>query len=107
MPFWNWRDQYRFGLAALALFQALAHAHDRRQPEFQRGLRPLEHRLIGLAEVLAALAVADDGVRGARGRDHGTGNLAGEGAFLGPGDILRADADGAALSGVDGRGKDS
>ena len=66
--FWNWLDQHGFGLAALALFQALAHADDRRQPEFERGLRALEHGLVGLAEVLPAFAVADDGVGGARRR---------------------------------------
>ncbi len=55
-----------------------------RQSGFERRQRPLQHGLVGLAEVLPALAVADDDVRAPAAVSMGAGNLAGEGAFLGP-----------------------
>ena len=67
MPFWNCADQHRFGVAALALFEALAHADDRGEAELEGRLGALQDGLIGLAEILAALAVADD-ARGWRPR---------------------------------------
>ena len=95
--------QHGLGIAALALFQTLAHAHNRRDPELQRGQRALEHGLIGLGEILAAFAVPHNGVGGPHGGDHGTGDFAGEGALLGPCDVLRSNADARSLGGIDGR----
>ena len=62
MPLLELLDQHGFGLAAFALCQQLADADDRGEPGFERRLGPLQHRLVGLAEILAALAVADDDV---------------------------------------------
>src|ERR1035437_4432431 len=97
--------EHGFGVAALAIGQEFADADDGRESEFERRSGALEDGLIGLVEILAAFAVADDGVAGAHGEDHGAGDLAGEGAFLGPPDILRADADIRTFDGIDGRGE--
>ena len=50
----------RLGLAGLALLERLADAHDRDQPGAQHGRGLALHRGVDLAEVLAALGVADD-----------------------------------------------
>ena len=55
-------DQGGLRVAALAIFQAFSHADDGSQVEFQRGLRALQDRLIGLAEILTAFAVPDNGI---------------------------------------------
>src|SRR6185369_12176158 len=98
-------NQYGFGLATFPLFQAFAHTDDRRQSERQCGLCPLENGFIGLAEVLTAFAMPHDRVGSAGGGDHGTGDLTGEGAILGPGDILRPHLDAGAFGGLHGRRK--
>ena len=67
MPLLELAGEHGFGVAALAIFQEFADAHDRREAGFERGQGPLQHGLVGLAEILAALAVADDGVAGAHG----------------------------------------
>ena len=59
----------------------------------------MQHGLVGLAEILPALAVPDDHVRAPAGLDHRPGDLARERAFLGPIQVLRADADARALRG--------
>src|SRR4051812_26334204 len=56
-------DQHLLGVAALALFEALADAHDRRDAELERRLRPLQDRIVSLVEILPAFAVAHNGVR--------------------------------------------
>ena len=55
-------DEHVVRLAGLALLQRLADAHDRLQAVRERGLHAPVHRLVGLAEELAPLAVADDDV---------------------------------------------
>src|SRR5205814_7969223 len=94
--------QHAFGVAGFALFQALAHANDGRESKLQRRLRAFENGLIGFAEILTPLAVADDGVGHTGGSEHGAGNLAREGAFLHPGNVLRADANTAAFDSFHG-----
>src|ERR1019366_5903186 len=95
--------EYRLGVAALAVGQQFADAHDGREAEFERRQGALEDRLIGLVEILAAFAVANNRVAGAHRFDHGAGDFAREGAFLGPPDILRADTNVRPFDGSDGR----
>ena len=59
----------------------------------ERGVQLLVDDFVGLGEVLAALGVADEGVRSAHGDELADGGLAGVGAFLGKVDVLRADGD--------------
>src|ERR1039457_2780594 len=64
----------------------------------------LQLGLVGFFKILAPLAVSNQHVRATRRLDHRPGNLAREGAVLGPIQVLRADADGRALRGGNGRG---
>ena len=57
-----------FGQAGLALLQNFADADDGNQAGVERGQQLAIDRVVGLAEVLAALGVADDDVRAAGGR---------------------------------------
>ena len=91
------------GLPRLALLQGLADAGDDAEPGLERGVRAARGRLVGLAEVLAALGVADDRAGGAGGDQHRARDLAGERALVLPVDVLRVDADRAALELGDGR----
>ena len=60
--------QNRLGLAGVALGLALADAEDRLQPGGERRRDLAGQRLVGLAEVLAALGVAEDHARRRRPR---------------------------------------
>ena len=99
------RRQDVFGHPRFPLFQPLADADDGSQPGFERGRGLLENRLVGFAEILAALAMADDHPAASGRNQHGRGNFAGIGAFLEPEQVLRADADVGAARGVDRRGE--
>ena len=57
-----------FGEAGFALFQNFADADDGSQAGFQRGLELQVDGVVGFAEILAALGVADDDVSAADGR---------------------------------------
>ena len=85
------------GVAALALVLELAHADDGDQARFHRRAYAQVHGLVGLAEVLAALAVADDHILHATGLEHVGAEFARIGAALGEVDVLRAQMDVAAL----------
>ena len=82
---------YIVGGTSLAFFQHFTHAADRSQPRFERGLQAQVHRIVGLAEILAALRVPDDHVGHAQTQQHGGGNLTRIGAVCLPVDILHAD----------------
>jgi hypothetical protein len=71
-----------FGLPGFALRQRFAHTHDRRDALGQRSLGLVGHQRIGLAVVLAALRMADDGITHAKLAQHGGRHLAGVGARL-------------------------
>src|SRR5205085_11438615 len=77
----------------LALLLRLADAGDHEQAGLERGQRPPRHRLVALAEVLAALGVADDRAVDAELEQHSGGDLAGVGALVRPVDVLRGDRD--------------
>ena len=87
-------------LAGLALFQVFTHAED----DFQTGLQGQfgfhDQFLVGLAIVLAALGVAENGVLAADGSEHAYGHLAGVGAFLMIGAVLGAELDLGALQDI-------
>ncbi len=70
-----------FGLPGFALCQRFADADDGRDAVRQRGGGLGGHQLVGLAVVLAALRMADDGVAHAEVLQHGRRLLAGEGAL--------------------------
>jgi hypothetical protein len=93
------RQEHRFGLPRLALFQLLADAHDGVQPALERSHGLLENGLLGLPEVLPPLAVPDDDPLRSHIHEHGRGNFAGECAFLGPVEVLAADLHLASRSG--------
>ncbi len=65
------------------------------------------HRLVRLAEILAALGMPDDYAPAACLHEHGHGNFAGEGAFGFPVRILGRDGDGRSGGGIDGSGERS
>jgi len=50
-------DEHVFGVAAFEFLEALTHADDGGESEFQRGLGALEDGFVGLGEILAPLAV--------------------------------------------------
>ena len=64
-------------LARLALLRRLAHAGDDLEPGLERGLGPQPHGLVGLAEVLPPLGVADERALHAELEEHRRGDLAG------------------------------
>ena len=80
-------------LAGVALLERLADADDGGEACGDRGPGTQVDGLVGLAEVLAALAVADDDVLRARVKQHPRRNLARVRAGLLPVAVLRADAD--------------
>ena len=80
-------------LAGVALLERLADADDSREASRNRGPGAQVDRLVRLAEVLAALAVADDDVLRARVEQHPSRNLAGVRAGLLPVAVLSANAD--------------
>ena len=97
--------QHFFGAVAGAFGVGLADADNRLEARRERGLDAGVHGLVGLAEILAAFAVADDDVFDAGLLEHGRGDLAGERAGFGPVDVLRADLDVAAGGRLDHRRK--
>ena len=91
-----WRMSTVVGLAVFALALRLADAEYRAQAGGESGLDLLVHRLVGLAEVGAALGVADDDELD-DALEHGRAHFAGVGALRLPVQVLRADLDRAAL----------
>ena len=90
------------GESGFAFFEDFSDADDGDESGFEGGLELEVDGVIGLAEVLAAFGVSDDDVGDADGEQHGGVDLAGEGAFLFPVEILRADGDVRALGRGDG-----
>ena len=81
------------GLPRLALGQRLADAHDRRHARAEHGLHLAVHPLVGLAEELAALRVADDHELHGELGQHRRGHLARERALRLPVAVLGAEQD--------------
>ena len=86
-------EHLRFGLPRLALVERLAAAHDRRHAvRLDRGDLAVHH-LVGLAEDLAALGVADDHVDDVELGEERRRHLAGERARVLPVAVLGAEVD--------------
>ncbi len=85
--------QHFVGFAGFAFGQHFSYAYDRHQLVSQRGLQFLVDQLIGLGEILPALGVAEDDMRGTDGLQHHGRDLAGIGALIGKMHVLRADGD--------------
>src|ERR1051326_415824 len=84
--------EHPMGLTRFALFEHLAHAHDRLEPGCECRNGPLVDQLIGLMKVLAALAVADNHPLRAGLLKHASAYLTGECAVLRfPMQVLAAD----------------
>jgi len=92
--------------SSLPLFQHFAHAADRREPGFQRGLKTQVHGVIGFAEILAALGVANDDMLYSEAQQHGRRNLSRVSAFRFPVNVLHSDGNVGAL-GAGERGVDA
>jgi hypothetical protein len=69
------------GVTGFALVLGLAHAQDRQEPSLQRRRHLQLERLVGLAEHLAALGMAQDHTLDADLREHRRRDLAGERAL--------------------------
>ena len=80
-------------LARLAFRERLADARDHVQPALERRMTAPRDRLVGLAEVLAPLRVADERAVGAELPEHQRGDLTGERAFALPVAVLGEDTD--------------
>ena len=89
----NLPAKHRLGLPRLALRLRLADAGDDVEAVLDRRVRPSCGGRVGLAEVLASLGVADDRAVHPELPEHRRGHLAGEGALVGPVDVLRGDGD--------------
>ena len=77
----------------LALTLGFAHAGDDEQARFERSVRTPADGLVGLAEVLPALGVADDRPVDTELAQHRRGDLARERAGIVPVDVLCGDRD--------------
>src|SRR5690606_23843695 len=84
-------EQHRLGSASLAFLARLAHAYGDLEPFRESPFRAKPHGLVRLAEKLPALRVAGEHLGDADLLEHGSGNLAGEGAGFFPVDVLCAD----------------
>src|SRR6266436_820489 len=91
-----------FGQAGVALFLGFSQANDGGETAGKSHQGLLGDVVIGLAKKLAALGVADDDVAAADVGKHRSGDFAGEGAFLAPGNVLAGDGDARAFCGIDG-----
>ena len=87
-------------LAGLALVEILADAEDDLQTGLEGELRLDDELLVGLAVVLTALGVAEDGVLATQGGEHVHGDFAGVGAFLVVGAVLGGEGDLGTLQGL-------
>ena len=93
------------GEVGLALVEVLADADDGDEFVGECGLELEVDGGVGLVEVLAALGVADENVRGADGGELRGRGLAGVGAGFEPVHGLGSDVDGGVARGVDGGGE--
>ena len=87
-------------LAGLALIEALAHAEDDLQARFEGEFGLDDELLVGLAIVLAALGMAEDGILATQGGEHVHGDFAGVGALHVVGAVLRGEGHLGALQGL-------
>ena len=98
----HWRRSTSSVSLASRFFQHFADAEDGSKSGLQRAFQAAVHGVVGFAEVLAALGVADDDKLEPAGTgEHGGRNFAGEGALVFPIDILRAHFDVAATGLLD------
>src|SRR5690606_6167844 len=86
-------DDHVGGRARLPLVEGLAHAQDRGHVVADDRLEPLVDGLVGLAEMLAALRVADDHVGNRELGQHRSRDLAGVGTFVLPEHVLGSETD--------------
>src|ERR1035441_1378745 len=94
--------QHVVGEVGFAFFEDFSYADNGDESGFDGGLELEVDGVVGLAEVLASFRVSDDDV-GYTDREQNAGaDLAGEGAFLFPMEILRADGYVRALGRIDG-----
>ena len=70
--------QHVVGESGFAFFQNFSHAADGRESGFQRGFQAQVDGVVGFAEVLPALGVADDDVGDAESQQHVGRDLTGE-----------------------------
>ena len=87
------RGDARSGRAGLPLLEGLPDAHDRRHAVLVHRLELLVHGLVGLAEQLTALGVADDHVLHLQLGQHRWAHLAGVRALVLPVAVLRSELD--------------
>ena len=90
-------------LARIALGQRFPHANNRFQTARNGRASFLFHGLVGFAEELTALGMADDGVGAAGIQKHPDRNFAGECALIVPINILSGDRDARTLRFIHGR----
>jgi len=80
-------------LPGFSLGENFADADDGDEAVLEGGFEFLVDELVGFAEVLAALGVAEDDMRGADGFEHQRRGFAGVGALVGEVHVLRTDGD--------------
>src|SRR5436190_15113885 len=85
------RGHQRVGISRVALGERLSHAHDRRHLVLQHRAQLQVHRLVGFAEELPPLGVADDDVSDVELREHHRADLARVRACILPVAVLRAE----------------
>jgi hypothetical protein len=90
--------------AGFALFETFADTDDGFESVFECGEGAFADGFFRFAEILTAFTMADDDPFTSDTDEHGAGDLAGIGAFLGPKDVLRADLDVGSRRGGYGRG---
>ena len=83
--------EHELGVAGLALLERLADAGDHAEPGLERGARAARDHLVGLAEELAPLRVADERALDAELEQHRRRDLAGVGAARLPVHVLGID----------------
>src|ERR1700736_6176501 len=81
------------GAIGLAIGQGFAHANDGREAGGEGGFGLFKNGFFGFTEVLPALGMTDDGVAATGFNQHGSGDFAGESAFLFPENILGRNGD--------------
>src|ERR1700679_1111460 len=86
-------------LAAFALGKDFSYADDRDYAMLEGGVQLLVDDFVGLGEVLAALRVANQGMRSADGEELAHRGFAGVSTLFGKVDVLCADGDVAEIAG--------
>ena len=97
--------KHRFGLAGLALLQSLADAEDYVEIGGEGNPHLLVDERIGFAQLVPALAMAENDIFAAEIEEHRWADLAGECAFFLGIEILRPERNAAALKNLPDKGK--